>query len=92
MHQQQARHQVVVGERGQHLVVEPPGLVEDVQDALEAGAVEVGHQPDQLLGALARHHAAGRRWRRAGVSMRSPVALQPVGPCSGRHRHRLTRR
>ena len=50
----------------EHLVVEPARVVQDLQHPLEAGAVEVGDQPDQLLGPLPRHRAA----RRAGVEQR----------------------
>ena len=49
-----------------------PRVIDDVEDALDAGAVEVGGEPDELLGALARHDSAGP----AGVE-------QDVDPLTG---------
>ncbi len=52
-------------------VVEPTGLLEDPQHPLQPGAVEIGDQPDQLLGPLAGDGTAGR----AGVQQRlDPIA------------------
>ena len=57
---QQAGNQIVAGQGVEHLVVESTGLVHDRQNPLQPGAVQVGHQPDQFLGALPRHDPAGR--------------------------------
>jgi hypothetical protein len=50
--EQQPGHQLVTGQRVQRDVVEPTGVVEQVEDPLDAGAVEVGDQADELLGPL----------------------------------------
>ena len=56
------------------VVVEPPALVRSVEQPLQPGAVQVGDQPDQLLGALAGHRRRRRSWRRAAPRSARPAA------------------
>ena len=58
-------------------------LVDDLQHPLQPGAVEVGHQPDQLLGALAAPSARRAELASSSASIRSPVCARsrrPSGP------------
>jgi len=77
VHDQQAGHEVVLGQGVQRLVLETHLLVEDLEEPLQPGTVEVGNEPDQLLGPFARHRPA----RRAGVDQR--VDACPGGPQVG---------
>ncbi len=82
MHDQQAGDQVVGDQPLEQLVVEPAGLVRDVEQPLETGAVEVDDEAHQLLGTLAGDLAAHRR----GVEQRlDALARRPeVGLYRGR--------
>ncbi len=59
VHEQQAGDRAVGGERGQDVVVQPAQFVQDVEDALDAGAVQVGDDAHEFLGPLAGDRAAG---------------------------------
>src|SRR6185295_7733135 len=57
---QQAGNQVVARDGVGQLVGEGAALVGEVEQPLQAGAVEVGDEPDELLGAVPADRAAGR--------------------------------
>jgi hypothetical protein len=61
VHQQQAGHQIIVGEASQDHVVEVVLLIEDLHHPLQAGPVQVDDEAHQLLGPLPHHDATGRR-------------------------------
>ena len=81
----------VARERAEELVVQPAGLVHDLEQPFEAGAVEVDDQPDQFLGALARHPAAGRRGLQQGLDALPRRAEVGLG-IHRRHGRPVTRR
>ncbi len=57
--QQQARHQVVGRKGRHHVVVQPAGLLENLQHPAEARAVQVGHAADEFLSAQTSPRATG---------------------------------
>ena len=60
VHQQQAGHQIIGGQRGERLIIQATELVQDGQQPLQPGAVEVRDKADQLLSPLPSDHSAGR--------------------------------
>jgi hypothetical protein len=89
VHDQQARDELVGGEPVEQFVVQPAGVVHDLQQPFQPGPVEVDDEPHQFLGPLARHPPAGGGCLQQGLDA---FARGPEVGCLTRLRNRTRRR
>jgi hypothetical protein len=59
VYEQQAGHELISGQRGERLVIQMTELVQDGEQPLQPGAVEIRDKADELLSPLPRDNSAG---------------------------------